>query len=115
MYMCMLKLKYAYLKYFKYAAKPTAGACMALAICDDGDDDMPALEAYKNCIHCSSESLCARCARLLPRQQTHTNTNNFSPAPPEGPTNKSTAYKLSYFNIISRNCCCRRCLKFKYK
>ena len=25
----------------KYAAKPTAGACMALAIaiCDDGDDD----------------------------------------------------------------------------
>ena len=30
MYMCMLKLKY--LKYFKYAAKPTAGACMALAI-----------------------------------------------------------------------------------
>jgi len=41
----MLKLKY--LKYFKYAyaAKPTAGACMALAICDDGDDDMPALEA----------------------------------------------------------------------
>ena len=43
MYMCMLKLKY--LKYFKYAAKPMAGACMALAICDDGDDDMPALEA----------------------------------------------------------------------
>lgn len=43
MYMCMLKLKY--LKYFKYAAKPTAGACMALAICDGGDDDMPALEA----------------------------------------------------------------------
>ena len=41
--MCMLKLKY--LKYFKYAAKPMAGACMALAICDDGDDDMPALEA----------------------------------------------------------------------
>ena len=29
----------------KYMAKPTAGACMALAICDDGDDDMPALEA----------------------------------------------------------------------
>ena len=41
--MCMLKLKY--LKYFKYAAKPMAGACMALAICDGGDDDMPALEA----------------------------------------------------------------------
>jgi hypothetical protein len=39
--MYMLK----YLKYFKYAAKPTAGACMTLAICDDGDDDMPALEA----------------------------------------------------------------------
>ena len=39
--MYMLK----YLKYFKYAAKPTAGACMALAICDDGDDDMPMLEA----------------------------------------------------------------------
>jgi len=29
----------------KYAVKPAAGACMALAICDDGDDDMPALEA----------------------------------------------------------------------
>ena len=28
--MCMLKLKY--LKYFKYAAKPMAGACMALAL-----------------------------------------------------------------------------------
>ena len=41
--MYMLK----YLKHFKYAyaAKPTAGACMALAICDDGDDDMPTLEA----------------------------------------------------------------------
>ena len=33
------------LKYFKYAAKPMAGACMALAICDGSDDDMPALEA----------------------------------------------------------------------
>ena len=29
----------------KYMAKPTAGACMALANCDDGDDDMPTLEA----------------------------------------------------------------------
>jgi hypothetical protein len=45
MYMCMLKLKYLKYMYFKYAAKPMAGACMALAICDGGDDDMPALEA----------------------------------------------------------------------
>jgi len=41
----------------KYAAKPAAGACMALAICDDGDDDMPALEANLLLIHCPFNAL----------------------------------------------------------
>ena len=40
-----------------YAAKPAAGACMALAICDDGDDDMPALEANLLLIHCPFNAL----------------------------------------------------------
>ena len=40
-----MEYRVAIMYILKYVAKPTVGACMALAICDDGDDDMPALEA----------------------------------------------------------------------
>ena len=74
----MLKLKY--LKYFKYAAKPTAGACMALAICDDGDDDI-CLRSKLKIAFIVRQNLCVHAYQGSKHTQTQTTSHQ---PPPKG-------------------------------
>ena len=83
MYMCMLKLKY--LKYFKYAAKPMAGACMALAVtttCLRSKLKIAFIVRQNLCVHAYQGS-----------KHTQTQTTSHQPPP------KGLLYKLTYIHV----------------